>query len=227
MLLRLPESNFQSKVVEIIYILRNKTRGMDKPAVMQIVAEFGKSPFLVLISCLLSLRAKDSISLPVSRKLFQIACTPAKLAHMPLYQLENILFSIGFYRKKARQLISVSKELIERFDGIVPDNFKDLVSIKGVGPKTANIVLAEAFNIPAIAVDTHVHRIANRLGLVNTKTPEQTETELKKIVPRKYWSDINPLFVMWGQNVCEPISPWCSKCALLALCPRIGVKRSR
>lgn len=200
---------------------------MDKPAVTQIVAEYGSDPFLILISCLLSLRVKDATSLPISRELFTYARTPYELVKVPIKKLEKILYSIGFYRKKARQLRSVSKELIKRFDGCVPNTEEELLSVKGIGLKTANVVLSEAFDIPAIAVDTHVHRIANRLGLVRTKTPEQTEKALKAIVPKRYWKDLNPLFVMWGQNICEPVSPRCSNCALLKLCPRIGVTKSR
>jgi len=219
--------NSQKRIARIVQILREATKKMAKPAITQIVAEYGKDPYLILISCLLSLRAKDSISLPVSRELFKIARTPYELAKIPQATLEKIIYSIGFYRSKARQLLSVSKELIAKFDGKVPHTQQELQSIKGIGPKTANIVLAEGFNVPAIAVDTHVHRISNRLGLVRTKTPEETEQALKKIVPKRYWGVFNALLVTWGQNICEPISPWCSKCALLKLCPRIGVKKSR
>jgi len=221
------EQNSRKRLLEIIRILQIATQNMDPPAITQIVSEYGKDPYLILISCLLSLRAKDSASLPVSRLLFNSALTPYEMINISQRELEKILYSIGFYRNKARQVLSVSHELIDRFEGKVPATEQKLLSIKGIGPKTANIVLSEAFGIPAIAVDIHVHRIANRLGLVNTKSPEQTEKELKKIVPHKYWSQINPLLVMWGQNICEPISPWCSKCAISKLCPRINVKRSR
>ncbi|TET05826.1 endonuclease III [Candidatus Dependentiae bacterium] len=200
---------------------------MTQPAVSQIVAKYGRDFFLILISCLLSLRTKDTISLPISLILFQYARTPKELLKIPLKRLEKIIYSIGFYRKKARLLHSVSRDIITRFGGKVPNTLKELLSIRGVGQKTANVVLAEGFRIPAIAVDTHVHRIANRLGLVKTKTPEQTERELRKIIPKRYWIELNPLLVMWGQNICEPISPRCSQCVIAQFCPRIGVTRSR
>jgi len=217
----------RTEIVQIIKILRKATRKMVDPAVTQIVTEFGQDPFLILISCLLSLRTKDTISLPISRNLFAIARTPQALIKIPISKLEKILYSIGFYRKKARLLHNVSKDLIKRFDGRVPNTKAELVSIEGIGPKTANLVLAEGFGIPAICVDTHVHRIANRLGLVKTKTPDQTEKALARIVPKRYWIELNPLLVIWGQNICQPVLPRCSICPLKSLCPRVGVRKSR
>jgi endonuclease-3 len=225
--LRLPGRDSTELAIKVIHQLRKATKKMTKPAVSQIVAKYGRDSFLILISCLLSLRTKDTISLPISLVLFQYAHTPQELLKIPLKKLEKIIYSIGFYRRKANLLHSVSRDIITRFGGKVPNTLKELLSIKGVGRKTANIVLAEGFCVPAIAVDTHVHRISNRLGLVKTKTPEQTERELKKIIPKRYWIELNPLLVMWGQNVCEPVLPRCSCCAIAHLCPRIGVTRSR
>jgi endonuclease-3 len=213
--------------IKVIHQLRKATKKMTKPVVSQIVAKYGRDSFLILISCLLSLRTKDTISLPISLILFRYARTPQELLKIPEKKLEKIIYSIGFYRRKAHLLHSVSRDIITRFEGKVPNTLKELISIKGVGRKTANIVLAEGFCIPAIAVDIHVHRISNRLGLVKTKTPEQTERELKKIIPKRYWIELNPLLVAWGQNVCEPVLPRCSRCAIANLCPRIGVTRSR
>ena len=200
---------------------------MVDPAVTQIVKEYGRDPFLVLVSCLLSLRTKDTVSFPASQKLFQLAKNPQQLLKIPSSQLETIIYPVGFYRQKAKQLHEMSRQLIEQFDGKVPQTEQELLSLKGVGRKTANLVLGEGFGIPAICVDTHVHRISNRLGLVKTKTPEETEVALKELLPKRYWIAYNRLLVMWGQNVCVPISPFCSRCAIYDLCQRVGVKKHR
>jgi endonuclease-3 len=146
---------------------------------------------------------------------------------MPIDQLERSIYALGFYRRKAASLRYVSQELITRFHGKVPSSPEELLSIKGIGRKTANLVLGEAFGIPALCVDTHVHKISNRLGLVSTKTPDQTEWALKKILPQQYWIEYNRLLVVWGQNICVPLSPFCSKCPVFDLCHRVGVIKSR
>ncbi len=217
----------KKRAVDIIHVLRKATKGMTEPAVTQITREYGKNPFLVLISCLLSLRTKDTVSLPASHRLFSIAQSPQIMLRIPIKQLEKIIYPVAFYRKRSEQLHTVCKDLIERFDGKVPSSEEDLLSIKGVGRKTMNLVRGEGFGIPAICVDTHVHRISNRLGLVITKKPEETEIALQKLLPKEYWIDYNRLLVMWGQNICVPISPFCSRCAIADLCPRVGVKKSR
>ena len=191
----------QEQAVEILKVLRKATKDLPEPMSVIIAREYHKDPFLLLINCLLSLRAKDLKTLPVSRKLFSLAKTPQDFVEMPLTQLEKLIYSIGFYKQKARMIHSVSKELIERFNGKVPINRKDLLSIKGVGPKTASLILSMAFNIPAICVDVHVHRLANLLGLVQTKTPFETEVALEKLLPRQYWVETNHLFVKLGQNI--------------------------
>jgi endonuclease-3 len=183
--------------------------------------------FKILISCLLSLRARDENTEKVSTRLFEIADTPEKILKIPLVKLEKIIFSSGHYRKKARVLQSVSRELLERFNGKVPENKDDLLSIKGIGPKTANIVLAFAFGKSVLPIDTHCHRVPNRIGWVKTKTPEQTEKELEKILPKKYWNEFNAIFVQFGREICQPVSPFCSKCPVRKYCKRIGVTRSR
>lgn len=215
------------RATQIVELLRVATKGMVKPAAVSIVAQYGQDPFLILVSCILSLRTRDTVSLPASQRLFTHALTPRELLNLPLSTLEKIIYPVGFYRQKAKQLKDISLTLIEKFNGIVPSTHAELLTLKGVGPKTANLVLAEGFNIPAICVDTHVHRISNRLGLVKTKTPEETEIELKKILPQEYWREYNRLLVMWGQNVCVPISPFCSTCPLYDLCERRGVTKSR
>ena len=184
-------------------------------------------PFKILISCLLSLRTKDNTTKSVSDKLFKIADTPQSILNIPTKELEKIIFSSGHYKKKARTLKHVSKEIIERFNNKVPSNKGDLLSIKGIGPKTANIVLNFAFNQLVLPIDTHCHRIPNRLGWIKTKTPEQTEKELEKLLPKKYWKEFNAIFVLFGKEICQPISPWCSRCVVSNWCERVDVKRSR
>lgn len=184
-------------------------------------------PFKVLISCLLSLRARDENTEKVSNQLFQVVDTPEQLVKIPILKLEKIIFSSGHYKKKARVLQSVSNELITRFNSKVPDKKEDLLSIKGIGPKTANIVLAFAFNQPVIPVDTHVHRIPNRIGWIKTKKPEQTEQELMKILPKIYWADVNAIFVQFGRDICQPVSPKCSTCPINKYCKKIGIERRR
>ena len=213
--------------VEIIERLRKAADGMIEPAASQIVEEFGKNPFLVLVSCILSLRTKDAVSLAASRRLFQLAKTPQGVLKLGVEKIQEVIYPVGFYRNKAKSLCGISKELIERFGGKVPSNEADLLSLKGVGRKTANLVLGEGFGVPAICVDTHVHRISNRLGLVKTKTPEATEKALKEFLPQKYWVEYNRLLVTWGQNICMPISPFCSKCVLYKCCKRVGVAKKR
>jgi len=180
-------------------------------------------PFKVLISCLLSLRARDENTEKVSKKLFEVVNTPEQLVKIPIPKLEKIIFSSGHYKKKARVLHSVSNELITRFNSKVPDKKDELLSIKGIGPKTANIVLAFAFNKPVIPV----HRIPNRLGWVQTKKPEQTEQELMKILPKIYWADVNAIFVQFGRDICQPVSPKCSTCPINKYCKKRGIIRSR
>ena len=216
-----------ARVAQIVAILRVATRSMAKPASQEIVSRFGRDSFLVLVSCILSLRTKDTVSLPASLRLFEHACTPEQLLALSHKQIEKLIFPTGFYRKKARTLHTLSQDILDRFGGVVPCTREELMSFKGVGLKTANLVLAEAFGIPALCVDTHVHRISNRLGLVDTKTPQETEKALQKVLPQKYWIEWNRLLVMWGQNICVPTSPFCSRCPIIDVCDRAGVVRSR
>ncbi len=193
----------RERTLKIIKKLRKLTRGMTNPASTLVVERFGKDPYLILISCLLSLRTRDVVSFPVSCHLFEYAKTPKQMVKLPISTIEKIVHPVGFYRQKARQIHSVSQRLIDDFGGKVPHTRDELISIKGIGPKTANLVLGVAFDIPAICVDTHVHRLANHLGLVHTKTPEQTEIALMAEVPKRYWIELNHLLVMWGQNGCK------------------------
>jgi endonuclease-3 len=217
----------RARAIQIIKRLQVVTSKMEAPAATQIVDQFGQSPYLILISCILSLRTKDTVSLPASLRLFKHAQTPQTMLKVPLHTIEELIYPTGFYRTKAKNIHAISKTIIEKFDSRVPSTQKELMSLQGVGLKTANLVLAEGFGIPAICVDTHVHRISNRLGLIKTKTVEQTEQALQKILPKEYWSQWNKLLVIWGQNICVPISPFCSKCPIADLCPRVGVEKSR
>ena len=183
--------------------------------------------FRILISCLLSLRSRDETTEVVSENLFKVADTPQKIINLSIPRLKKIIFKTGHYNKKAEALKHVSKEIKNKYKNKVPKTYAELISIKHIGPKTANIVLAIAYNQEVIPVDTHCHRVPNRLGWVKTKTPEKTEQELIKILPRKYWKEFNSIFVQFGREVCQPISPWCSKCPIEKYCKKVGVKKSR
>ena len=214
-------------VTQIITILSKETKKLTLPLVDTVINEYGKKPFLILISCLLSLRAKDVVTINVCHTLFESAQTPQELLGIELKKLEEIIFKTGFYKTKAKTLHHVAKIIHEKYDDQVPDNPEDLLAIKGVGLKTANLVLGLAFGIPAICVDTHVHRISNRLGLIKTKTAEQTEIALQEILPKKHWILWNKLLVMWGQNKCAPRTPKCSQCAIKHLCAYASQRRSK
>ena len=217
----------EKRAIAIISLLQTATQGMVEPAASTVVRLYGRDPFLILASCILSLRTKDSVSLAASQRLFEHAKTPQELLHLSTQSIEKLIYPTGFYRQKTKQLHAICRMLLDKFDGTVPHTREQLLSLPGVGPKTANLVLSVGFDIPAICVDTHVHRISNRLGLINTKTPEETEIALKKLLPEQYWSEYNRLMVMWGQNICVPISPFCSKCVLLPLCEQKGVIKKR
>ena len=210
----------------VIARLRREVPGW-RPTALAVVAERSRDPFRVLIACLLSLRTKDETTERASARLFTLADTPEAMRRLRPAQIERAIFPVGFYRTKARVLLGVCCDLIERFGGTVPDRIDQLLTLKGVGRKTANLVVTHAFNKPGICVDTHVHRISNRLGYVKTKTPDETEMALRARLPRRYWIGYNDLLVAFGQNVCQPVSPRCSGCPIRAACPRVGVTRSR
>jgi endonuclease III len=178
-------------------------------------------PFFVLISTVMSHRTRDDVTYPAARKLFERFSTPEEMVKADVSEIENLIKDVGFYRVKAGRIKEISRILLEKYDGKVPDDIEALLELPGVGRKTANCVLAHAFLKDALAVDTHVHRISNRLGLIKTKIPEETETELKKIFPQRYWRHINLLLVKLGQNICRPISPRCETCTLNDMCPKI------
>ena len=177
-----------------------------------------KDPYLVLIACILSLRTNDRTTYPATLRMLKLAKTPQQMMKVKLEDLEKAIYPVGFYKNKAGQIIELSKKLVEEYDGKVPCDIEELCKFKGVGRKTANLVLSEGFNEPAICVDVHVHRIFNRLGYLKTKTPEKTEFELRKKLPKKYWIPINSLLVTHGQNVCKPIKPNCALCPIREYC---------
>lgn len=183
--------------------------------------------FQVLISCLLSLRTRDEQTAAASKRLFSVADSPEGIAALNEKRIEKLIYPVGFYRNKAKTVKAACQTLLDEHEGNVPDSIEELLEIKGVGRKTANLVVTLGFNKPGICVDTHVHRISNIWGYVKTKTPDKTEVALRAKLPKKYWIEFNDLLVTFGQNLCKPISPLCSKCKLAPVCPKIGVTRSR
>lgn len=210
----------------VVSLIKKRLQGLPDPSVT-LVGKKWKSPFLVLISCHLSLRTKDETTLPASERLFALAQTPQAMLKLTAKQIEKAIYPVGFYKTKAKRILGICRDLTANFNGRVPDDLDTLLTFKGVGRKTANLVLTEGFGKPGICVDTHVHRISNRFGYVKTKTPEATEMELRKKLPPKYWIEYNSLLVMWGQNICKPISPLCSICPVKNFCARTNVGKSR
>jgi len=191
------------------------------------LAKRERDPFAILISTLLSLRTKDEVTAEATKRLFALAKTPAGMLQLSPAAIEKAIYPAGFYRTKAATIQAVCRELQDRFNSQVPVTLEELLSLKGVGRKTANLVVTLGFHKEGICVDTHVHRISNRLGYVQTKTPEQTEFALREKLPRQYWTDYNTLLVAFGRQVCRPLSPLCSTCPIRSYCDRVGVTRSR
>jgi len=207
---------------QVIKILKQELKDLPDPSVT-LVGKRWKSPFLVLISCIMSLRTKDETTLPASERFFKVADTPQKMIKLTPKQIEKLIYPVGFYKTKARNILGICHDVLEKFDGRVPDDIDTLLTMKGVGRKTANLVLTEGYGIPAMCVDTHVHRISNRFGYINTKEPNESEMVLRAQLPKKHWMYYNALLVTWGQNVCKPVSPLCSKCKLSHLCSQRDV----
>lgn len=180
-----------------------------------------KDPYLVLIACILSLRTNDKTTYPATLRMLELGKTPKDFANCDVKELEKAIYPVGFYSNKAKQIVELSKILVEKYNSKVPDSIEELCKFNGVGRKTANLTLSLGFNKPAICVDVHVHRIFNRIGYVNTKNPDDTEFKLRKILPEKYWIDINTLLVTHGQNICKPQKPMCDKCPIEKFCNKI------
>ncbi len=211
---------------EAVSILREEVKKWRSPAVT-IVSQREGDPFKVLISCILSLRTQDRTTGAASERLFGLAGTPDLMVRLRREVIEKAIYPVGFYRNKAAQIIEICRVLLDRYGGRVPDEIDELLRFKGVGRKTANLVVTLGFGKPGICVDTHVHRICNRWGYVRTKNPEETEFALRDKLPHEYWLIINDLLVTFGQNQCLPVSPRCSTCPVSHLCDRVGVVRSR
>ncbi len=214
------------EIHEAIAILREVVKKWRSPAVT-IVSQREGDPFKVLISCILSLRTQDKTTGAASERLFALAGTPDLMVRLDREVIEKAIYPVGFYRNKAAQIIEICRVLLERYEGRVPDEIDGLLQFKGVGRKTANLVVTLGFGKPGICVDTHVHRICNRWGYVRTGSPEETEFTLRDKLPREYWLIINDLLVTFGQNQCLPVSPRCSSCPVSLLCDRVGVVKSR
>ena len=206
----------EKQMSQVIKILKKNRGRFIVPALTEIAEE--KDPFKVLVSCILSLRTRDATTAKVSRELYKIADTPRKIASMNLKKLSAVIKPVNYYKTKAKRIKNISERLVREFDSSVPNDIDTLMKFKGVGRKTANIVVVYGFNSHGIPVDTHVHRVSNRLGWVETNTPEKTEVELRKILPRKYWIDLNDLFVQFGQNICMPRNPHCNACPISRYC---------
>jgi endonuclease-3 len=213
------------KILKTIKLIAKQVKEFHIPWVSRVSQK--REPYQVLISCILSLRTKDKTTAQASQRLFKFADTPKKMVRLSAGHIQRLIYPVGFYRNKTKAILGISRKLIQDFKGRVPGNLEELLSLKGVGRKTANLVLGLGYKIPAICVDTHVHRISNRLGWVKTKEPHATEEALKKIIPKDYWIRLNTLLVAFGQNMCLPISPYCSRCYVNRYCEKIGVNRYR
>ncbi len=213
-------------MAEMIRLLELELEKRELPIVTKL-AEEHRDPFEILISTLLSLRTKDEVTAAATERLFLLASTPAEMLRLSEAEIQRAIYPVGFYRNKSETIRHVCRELIERFQSVVPDSIEELLTLRGVGRKTANLVVSLGFNGAGLCVDTHVHRISNRMGYVRTKSPEETEFALRAKLPREHWSRYNTLLVAFGRNTCRPVSPLCSHCPVEVYCDRIGVTKSR
>jgi endonuclease-3 len=216
-------------VDEIFRLLKKELEKYENPVVSRSkLDKVAFTPFTTLISCILSLRTKDEVTEKASIRLLKKYNTPEKLLKLSEKQIQSLIYPVGFYKTKAKRIKEISKTLLDKYNGTVPDDFEELLKLKGVGRKTANIVMVYGHKKHGyLPIDTHCHRIPNRLGWINTKTPEETEHALKKILPQHYWDDFNELFVTFGKKICVPISPFCSCCPLEHYCKKHGVSTKR
>ena len=212
-------------IAEVVKELKKAVKVYGSPSVTVIAKK--NDPFAVLISCIISLRTRDDVTEPASARLFALAKSPAELLKLSDTKIEKAIYPAAFFRNKAKSLKEMCKVLVKEYSGKVPDRLEELLKLKGVGRKTANLTLTLGHNKPGICVDIHVHRICNRLGYVKTKSPDETEMVLREILPKRYWKGFNDLLVSFGQNLCKPVSPFCGSCPILHTCPQIGVTRHR
>jgi endonuclease III len=209
-----------------VRILRREVPKWETP-IVTLMAETYRSPFRVLISCILSLRTQDATTAEASRRLFALADTPHKTMKLTTQAIAKAIYPVGFYRTKAKTIREICRTLIRQYSGKVPDDIDELLKLKGVGRKTANLVVTLSYGKPGICVDTHVHRISNRWGYIRTKNPEKTEFALREKLPKRYWIEYNDLLVSFGQHLCRPISPRCSRCPVEDYCDQVGVGQKR
>ncbi len=222
--MKLDEAYFEAIFHQFQGVL--KSVGKTLPAVSLVAVEL-QDPYYVLISTVISLRTKDDVTIKASRRLFEVASTPQQMLQLPVEEIGKLIYPAGFYKRKAIQIKEISKILVEKYDGQVPNNAEALMALPGVGLKTTNLTLNLGFGIEAICVDCHVHQITNRLGWIKTKTPEESEKALMSIMPKRFWIPLNELLVSYGQEICTSVSPKCSMCPQCANCPKIGVARNR
>jgi len=213
------------RAVKLAGLLRIHTKHFDEPIVEQVARSHDS--YRVLVSTMLSLRTKDATTAQASRRLFARARSLTSLLQLSPQQIERLIYPVGFYKTKAKNLLSMARLVVQKHHGSIPNSEADLLALPGVGRKTANLVLSLSFKKDTICVDTHVHRISNRFDLVRTQTPLETEMALQKVLPKKYWKHWNTWLVVWGQNICFPVSPKCSLCPLKGACPRRNVIHSR
>jgi endonuclease III len=217
----------RGRIGAVMRRLARAIEGLDEPAVEKIAADQQEDPFQVLIATMLSAQTKDAVTHAASRRLFEMARTPATMVRLPVRKIERLIYPVSFYRNKAVHVKRTCEQILTRYGGVVPATMEELLTLPGVGRKTANLVLILAHrSADNICVDTHVHRISNRLGWVATRSPEETEHALYGVARRRWWPIINLYLVTWGQNVCRPVYPLCGRCVLFDLCPRIGVTRA-
>lgn len=217
----------QDQITAALRIVKREIRQWEEPVVGVVARESNRDPFRILISCLLSLRTKDKTTREASARLFSLAHQPDTMLTLSLQKVERAIYPVGFYRTKAKSIHAICRRLLDVYGGIVPDSIEELVTLSGVGRKTANLVVTVGYGKPGICVDIHVHRISNRWGYVRTKTPEETEQALRRKLPTPHWITFNDLLVPYGQNLCQPVSPFCSKCKIRDFCDRVGVIQSR
>jgi endonuclease-3 len=213
-------------IPEVMYLLKKQVKGFHIPWLEQ-MASSGTDPFTILVSCLLSLRTQDKTTAAASEKLFSLASTPQGMSSLSVKEIRDAIYPAGFYRIKAERIKTLSETLVERYHGKIPDTIDELLALKGVGRKTANLVITLGYGRYGICVDTHVHRIVNRWGYIKTRTPRETEFALREKLPKRFWIEINGLLVAFGQHICKPVSPLCSRCDLEGHCEKVKVARHR
>ncbi len=216
----------ESHIITVIETIARALASEKLPVVSELAEKRG-SPFQILVSTLLSLRTKDEVTEVATRRLFELASTPEEMLELSPERIAEVIYPVGFYRTKARTILHVCRELVDRYGSRVPDSIDELLTLKGVGRKTANLVVTLGYGGEGICVDTHVHRISNRLGYVTTKRPDETEYALRAKLPRRYWTGYNTVMVAFGRGTCRPVSPLCSRCPVSGLCEKVGVKQHR